>query len=55
MRPCVADARIERGATAKLRGRHPALRAIYPRHIDVEARALFSAAARVTYGDADLA
>jgi len=47
VRRWLADGGLERGETAKLRGHLAALRALYQRHIDVEDRELFPAAARL--------
>jgi hemerythrin-like domain-containing protein len=47
VRRWLADAGLERAETAKLRGHLAALQALYQRHIDVEDRELFPAAARL--------
>jgi hemerythrin-like domain-containing protein len=47
VRQWLADRGLEKGETAKLRGHLAALRSLYRRHIDVEDRELFPAAARL--------
>ena len=47
LRRWLADGGLERGQTAKLRGHLAALQSLYRRHIDIEDRELFPAAARL--------
>jgi hemerythrin-like domain-containing protein len=47
VRQWLVDRGLERGETAKLRGHLATLRSLYRRHIDVEDRELFPAAARL--------